>query len=103
MVAYVYNKETLKIVSKIYDITFIINNEIYGNEILKLGNAYEYIVLESDTINLDINSIICTDKLEDSRYFFLKSKDDYFNEKLNNQKQLVDSLIETVIHTTLPN
>ena len=73
MIGYIFNKESLQIVSKINDVTSIINNEIFGEKIVKLGDNYDYIILQEDNIN--IGDVIDITHLEDCRDYFLLSED----------------------------
>jgi hypothetical protein len=103
MTGYVFSRVDNKITSKIENVTRIDGTMIYGDTIASFNGGSNYIILETDTINLNQEDTINLIGLEDARDYFLIGRDYYFNKKMNSQKQLVDFLIEMVIQTTLPN
>lgn len=117
MVGYVYFSQSKIINNKINNVEYIDSGckEIKGtndngDSICSLFNGgSDFIILESDTINKNIGEEINLDSLIDTRDFFLKGKDYWYQEQIknnketiNNQTELVNSLIEMVITTTLP-
>ena len=119
MIAYVFFKESKMISCKIDNVESIseVDKEIKGeNGLVKYGDSQDFIILESDTINLNNGDTINLDNLTDCRNYFLKGSDYWYQEQIkktnsknddlqtniNNQNELVNSLIEMVIATTLP-
>jgi hypothetical protein len=102
MTGYVFSRVDNKITSKIENITRIDGTMIYGDTIANFNGGSDYIILEADTINLNQGDTISLTGLEDARDYYLKGSEYYFNDKLNKQRQVVDSLVEMVIQTTLP-
>lgn len=103
MTGYVFSRVDNTITSKITNVTRIDGTMIYGDTIASFNGGSGYIILETDTINLNQDDIINIAGLEDARDYFLKGRDYWYQNKMNSQKQIVDSLVEMVIQTTLPN
>jgi len=83
MIAYVYDKYSFQIENKIKNIISAYEGSISGdNTISILGNGSDYIVLESDTINLNNGDIIDISNLEDCRDYFILGKDKWQENKI---------------------
>ena len=117
MIGYVYYQGSKIICGKLDNVTSVKENQIIsGRDIIMFGDGQDYIILQSDTVNKNIGDVIDLTKLEDCRDFFLEGKDVWYLEQINksnnknaelqtninNQNELVNSLIEMVITTTLP-
>lgn len=93
MVAYVFDKPNNTIHTKIEDVSFVDDNEDNKGKIIGVnttaifGNGSDYIILQYDTINLNIGDVIDTFNLEDSRNYFLKGKEAWFHEQLQKQDE----------------
>lgn len=119
MVGYVYFSESLIINGKIDIVDYIeiddnskkiVGRSNEGNsEQITFDGGSNYIILNEDTINKNIGNSIVLDGLTDQRSYFLKGKDEWYkeqiksaNDTISSQTELVNSLIEMVITTTLP-
>jgi len=112
MIAYVYWSSYFIISCKIENVEYINDSdkEIRGeSNSIKYGDSQDYIILETDSINLNKDDVINLTELVDHRTYFTKGKDYWYKEQIknnketiNNQTELVNSLIEMVITTTLP-
>ena len=85
MIAYIYDKYSLNIENKIDNVTSVQIGEINGDSKMKFGSGSDYIILQSDTINLAIGDTINLTGLEDCRDFFLLGKDAWYLEQLKKQ------------------
>ena len=94
MIAYIYDKYSFNIENKIDNVTSIQEGEINGDSKMKFGSGSNYIILQSDTINKSIGQVIDISNLEDCRDYFLKSKEYWYMEQMNRQKELIEKLIK---------
>lgn len=93
MIGYVFYKESKIINGKIDNVSYIGINEIRNdNMILNFGNGSDYIILKSDTINLNKDDIIDITKLEDCRDFFLSGEDKWNIKKLQEQNNKLQDI-----------
>ena len=126
LVGYVYFSGSLIINGKIDSVDYIemddnskkiVGKSSEGNsETIAFDGGSSYLILVEDTINLNIGDVIDTKGLVNCADYFLKGQDFWYQEQIknannkndelqtniNNQNNLVNSLIEMVITTTLP-
>ena len=92
MIAYIYDKYSFMIENKIDNIVFVSEGEILGDSKSKFGGGSNYIILQSDTINLNKNDVIDITKLDDCRNFYLKGSDYWYQEQMNKHKEQINNL-----------
>jgi len=100
MIAYIYDKPNLQIHTKIENVSCVDDNadndgKIVGDNMTAIfGQGSDFVILQSDTINLNAGDIIDISDLEDCRDYFLKSKEYWYMEQMNRQKELIEKLIK---------
>lgn len=85
MIAYIFFKESKMIICKINNVTNIniTGRQINGDNTIIFGDSQEFIILQNDTINLNIGDVIDLTGLEDERSYFTKGKEIWLQEKIN--------------------
>jgi hypothetical protein len=92
MIGYVFDKHTKIIHTIIENVNFVDDNsdndgKITGDNTTSIfGLGSEYIILKNP-IELVVGDVIETDTLEDSRDYFLLSKEEWFHEQLRKQDE----------------
>lgn len=94
MIAYIYFKESKMIICKIDNVTNIDINgkEINGDSSIRFGDSQDFIILQSDNINKNIGDTIDLTGIEDERDYFLKGKEMWLQEKLDNANNRLKAL-----------
>lgn len=99
MIGYIYFKELKIIIAKIDNVTHVsdVDKEIKNDsDIVKFGDSQNYIILENDTINLNVGDTIDLTGLEDTRDYFLIGKDYWYQEQIKKANEKNNALQETV-------
>jgi len=115
MIVYIYFKDSFKIIQKIDNITSIddSNKKIQGDSIIIFGDSQEYIILESDTITLNIGDTIDISNLTDARDYFIKGKEIWYQEQIKKSNETISKLnqltdmygqtLDSIMFDILPN
>lgn len=98
MIAYIFFKESKIISCKIDNVESILelDKEIKGeNGLIKYGDSQDFIILESDVINLNNGNIINMDGLIDERLFFI-NKEQWYKEQIKKNKETINIQQNTI-------
>lgn len=98
-IAYVYNKNTNVIISKITNVTDVINNnKINGDSSIILGDLFNFIILDNSTdVNKNVGDTIDVGSLTDLRDELLMSETERLQKKLDNVKKSNADDINTLL------
>lgn len=98
MIAYIFFKESKIIICKINNVNSIdiIGKEINGDSTIRFGDSQDFIILQSDTTNLNIGDIIDLMELEDERTYFTSGKEIWLQEKLQKANEQNKELTNTI-------
>lgn len=100
MIAYIFNKPNNIIHTIIENVLCVDDNadndgKIVGDNMTAIfGQGSNYIILQSDSISKSNGDTIDISNLEDCRDYFLKSKEYWYMEQMNRQKELIEKLIK---------
>lgn len=98
MIAYIYDKYNLRIETKISNVVSVNDNKIIGDTSSVFGTGANYIILQVDTIELNIGDTIDITELEDCRDYFLKGKDYWYLEQINKANILIKDNINDILN-----
>jgi vacuolar-type H+-ATPase subunit I/STV1 len=98
MIAYIYIKKSQMIIAKIDNIEYINDkdNEIRGDSTIKYGDSQDYIILQNDTTNKNVEDTIILEGLEDCRDYFLKGKDIWYQEQIKKSSETISTQNDTI-------
>lgn len=100
MTGYVFSRVDNKITSKITNVTRIEGTMIYGDTIASFNGGSNYIILETDTINLNQGDTINLIGLEDARDYFLMGRDYWYQEQNRKLKEGLKNSQSTIGNLT---
>lgn len=97
MIAYIFFKESKMIICKIDNVTSIDINgkEINGDSSIRFGDSQDYIILETDTVNLNNGDVINMDGLIDERLFFI-NKEQWYQEQIKKSNETICTQQKTI-------
>lgn len=96
MIAYIYWSENKIINCKIENVISISDGQIIGDSTSIFNSSSQnYIILQSDTINLNVGQEIDLSGFEDERDYFLKGKEAWLQKKIENANNRLKAL-ETI-------
>lgn len=100
MTGYVHWNNSNIIMCKIENVQSISYGHIKGDSEINFDGGSSYIILETDTINLNTGDVIDITGLEDCRDYFLKGKDYWYMQKLNKSNEESKTLQDNVNNLT---